>query len=47
LKRKLTPITGKVVTDWLKINKQAITEEAEESIGLKKIEKLEMAPHVE
>jgi hypothetical protein len=35
LKVKLTPITGNVDTDWLKI-KQAITEAVEESIGYKK-----------
>jgi primase-polymerase (primpol)-like protein len=35
LKEKLTPITGNVDTDWLKI-KQAIIEAAEESIGYKK-----------
>jgi hypothetical protein len=35
LKEKLTPITGNVNTDWLKI-KQAIIEAAEESIGYKK-----------
>jgi hypothetical protein len=35
LKEKLTPITGNVDKDWLKI-KQAITEVAEESTGYKK-----------
>jgi hypothetical protein len=35
LKEKLTPITGNVNTDWLKI-KQAIIEAAEESIRYKK-----------
>jgi hypothetical protein len=35
LKEKLTPITGNVDTDWLKI-KQAIIEAAEESMGYKK-----------
>jgi hypothetical protein len=35
LKRKLTPLTGEIETDWLKI-KEAITEAAEESVGYKK-----------
>jgi len=35
LKRKLTPLTGEIDTDWLKI-KEAITKSAEESIGYKK-----------
>jgi len=36
LNKKLTPVTGKVETDWLKI-KQAINETAEERIGYKKL----------
>jgi len=35
LKGKLTPLTGEIDTDWLKI-KEAITKAAEESIGYKK-----------
>jgi len=35
LKGKLTPLTGEIDTDWLKI-KEAITKEVEESIGYKK-----------
>ena len=35
LKRKLTPLTGEIDADWLKI-KEAITKAAEESIGYKK-----------
>jgi len=34
LKGKLTPLTGEIDTDWLKI-KEAITKAAEESIGYK------------
>jgi hypothetical protein len=36
LNRKLTPVTGNVETDWLKI-KQAITKTAEESTEYKKL----------
>jgi hypothetical protein len=35
LKGKLTPLTGEIETDWLKI-KEAITKAAEESVGYKK-----------
>jgi len=35
LKGKLTPLTGEIDTDWLKI-KEFITKAAEESIGYKK-----------
>jgi hypothetical protein len=35
LKGKLTPLTGEIDTDWMKI-KEAITKAAEESIGYKK-----------
>jgi hypothetical protein len=35
LKGKLTPLTGEIDTDWLKI-KEAITKAAEESVGYKK-----------
>jgi len=35
LKGKLTPLTGEIDTDWLKI-KQAITKAAEDSIGYNK-----------
>jgi len=35
LKGKLTPLTGEIDADWLKI-KEAITKAAEESIGYKK-----------
>jgi len=35
LKGKLTPLTGEIDADWLKI-KEAITNAAEESIGYKK-----------
>jgi len=35
LKGKLTPLTGAIDADWLKI-KEAITKAAEESIGYKK-----------
>jgi len=35
LKGKLTPLTGEIDTDWLKI-KDVITKAAEESIGYKK-----------
>jgi len=34
LKEKLTPLTGEIDTDWVKI-KEAITKAAEESIGYK------------
>jgi len=35
MKGKLTPLTGEIEADWLKI-KEAITKAAEESIGCKK-----------
>ena len=35
MKEKLTPLTGEIDTDWLKI-KEAITKAAEESVGYKK-----------
>ena len=35
LKGKLTPLTGEIDADWLKIN-EAITKAAEESLGYKK-----------
>jgi len=38
LKGKLTPFTGEIGTDWLKI-KETITKAAEESIGYKKWKK--------
>ena len=36
LSEKLTPLTGEIDTDWLKI-KEAVTKAAEESIGYKKL----------